>query len=118
VSGSESCSVRERYRSSIWSTSRSIISPPGSGNDFHAEPVLRARFGRILSREHRLKGGDRDLELVQRRLARGQLLKLQPRPHEPPHPAPAPVASRPLDHLVGEPGDEHDSEYSREDQPL
>ena len=50
-----------------------------------------------------------DRELVERRLAGGQLLELQAGPHQAAHPALAPVAPGPADHLVGEPGDERDA---------
>ena len=54
---------------------------------------------RVLHREHRLQGRDRDGELVAVGLTRREILQLQAGLHDRPHPALAAVAARPLDDL-------------------
>ena len=51
-------------------------------------------------------------------LAGGQVLEHQARPHQRPHPALAAVLAGPLDHLVGEAGDQRDAEDPRGQQPV
>src|SRR6478736_7590089 len=92
-------------RASIWATSPSItrsrVPAPGqrSGDHLDADELLRGVLAGRLDREHRVDGGDGDGELVQVRLARGELLQHQPGPHDRAHPALAAVAPRELDDL-------------------
>src|SRR4051794_183866 len=103
--GSDICSDTSAYRASICSTSDSITRS-SLGHHFHADLVLVGRGAGILDLEHRVHRGDRDGELVEVGLARGELLELHARPHQPPDPAATAVAARELDDLEREAGDQ------------
>src|SRR3954451_23472264 len=119
TSGSVIACDSSAKRASIWSTSPSITACEGTaaacrlGDDLDADELLGRVLARRLDREHRLHGGDRDGELVEVRLARGELLQHQARPHHRAHPALAAVAAGGLDYLEREPGDERGAAGSR-----
>jgi hypothetical protein len=73
----------------------------------------------FLHREHLLQRGHRDLDHVVGRLARGQLLHLQPRPDEDPDQHVVLVPGAPHDELEGYPSHErdHDKAAENHEQP-
>ena len=79
--------------------------------------VLLARLERVLNREHRLEGGDRDRELGQVGLPGGEALELHARPHQHPGPRLGAVAAEPLDQLEGEPSHQRDTDHPGDEEP-
>src|SRR5947209_3981011 len=100
-------------RDSIWFTSWSSMTSEASarsGDDFHANPVLVGRFGRVLHFQDRVQRRDRHRELAQVGLARRELLELHARPHRDLRPPLVALAAEELDDLEGEAGDERDAD--------
>src|SRR5215210_9370158 len=97
----------ERSSSSIRSWKSAIAEGYARSSDLsHDLDALRLRLGvALLEREHLPQGADRDLELVERRLARGQPLQPQPRREQRHQEAVLGVLPGEADQLVRDPGD-------------
>src|SRR3954452_13823641 len=105
TSGSTISCESSPKRLSICPTSPSMTSvsaTASSGDDLEAHKVLGAGLAGALDLEHGVHGGDRDGELREIGLARGQALQLHARPHQQLRPAMAAVLAEQLDDLEGE----------------
>src|SRR2546421_3489784 len=120
TSGSVICFERSSKRSSICSTSRSIMrSRLGAlGDDLHADSLLVRRLVGVFDREDRLERDDRNLELREIRLARGELLELHSGRHEDLRPSLVALLAEQLDELEREPGDQRDPDDSRREEDV
>src|SRR3954447_18380189 len=113
-------------RLSIWLTRDSITAPrvppaagrAASGDDFDADHLVGGVRAGLLDGEHGLHRRDRDRELRELGLARGELLQHQPGPHHGPDPRLAAVAPGELDDLERDARDERDAEDAREHEPV
>src|SRR3954470_18216684 len=116
-------------RDSIWSTSCSTM-PASVGpsrlstvdcrlsDDFHPDAILLGRGVGVLDREHGLQRRDRDGELREVGLARGELLELHPGPHEDLRPALVALLAEQLDQLEREARHQRDAEDAGGEEPV
>src|ERR1700683_546427 len=84
----------------------------------HANQIGGVHAAWRLQRQYCLQRRNRDRQLVEAWLPRGEQLQLQARPHDRFDPAPVAVAPRELDDLEGDAGDDRHTEYARGDEQI